>query len=75
MRASSLVVICDTGVGMLFCVPLTGDGEREVDVAATRSSTIVFHSPHSGQRPSHLGDVLPQAVQPQIVLYLAFAIL
>ena len=29
----------------------------------TRSSTIVFHAPHSGQRPAHLGDSAPHCEQ------------
>ena len=30
------------------------------DAAAAALSTSVFHSPHSGQRPSHLGSSCPQ---------------
>ena len=36
----------------------------------TGSSAMVFHSPHDGQRPSHLGVSLPQASQTKIVLVL-----
>ena len=37
------------------------------------ASTIVFHSPHAGQRPIHLGLSLPQEVQYQSV-FAVFAI-
>lgn len=37
------------------------------------SSTIVFHSPHAGQRPIHLGLSFPQDVQYQTVF--AFVII
>jgi hypothetical protein len=30
---------------------------------STGASTMVFHSPHAGQRPIHLGLSLPQFVQ------------
>jgi hypothetical protein len=40
----------------------------------TLCSTIVFHSPHAGQRPIHLEYSLPQFEQNQIVFSL-FAIL
>ena len=38
------------------------DFEEPLDVV-TRSSTIVFHCPHSGQRPAHLGDWAPHCEQ------------
>jgi hypothetical protein len=37
-------------------------------MAATFSSTNVFHSPHSGQRPSHFGDCAPHDVHAKTTL-------
>ncbi len=54
--------------------PATGDGERRGADAATRSSTSVFHAPHDGQRPAHLGESAPHSLQYHSVLYLVFAI-
>jgi hypothetical protein len=31
--------------------------------AGSFSSIMVFHSPHPGQRPTHLGDSVPQLLQ------------
>ena len=39
----------------------------------TRSSTIVFHAPQSGQRPTHLGELPPHSEQNHIVF--SFAII
>lgn len=41
--------------------------------AGTRSSTIVFHSPHEGQRPIHFDDSAPQLLQNHAV-FTCFAI-
>ena len=39
-----------------------------------RSSTMVFHAPHDGQRPSHLGESAPHSVQNHMVFSFDFAI-
>lgn len=55
-----------------FDVPATGEADRDGE-AATFSSTIVFHSPHPGQRPSHRAESCPQLLHTHIVLYFVFA--
>lgn len=37
-------------------------------LAERRSSTIVFHSPHEGHRPSQRGESAPQLLQYQMLL-------
>ncbi|GAB4406318.1 MAG: hypothetical protein Kow00123_18930 [Anaerolineales bacterium] len=41
---------------------------------STTVSTIVFHSPQSGHRPTHLGDVLPHCWHTYTVLVFGKAI-
>lgn len=56
--------ISDTFWGRLFDLLPTGD---LADLGLTRSSTNVFHCPHAGHLPSHLGESAPQLVQYQTV--------
>ena len=63
MRAMSSMAIsardaaCDAGpLRAMLCAALGASG-------ATVSSTMVFHSPHCGQRPSQRLDTLPQLLQ------------
>jgi hypothetical protein len=46
----------------LFERDATGEAERE-GPTVTFSSTIVFHSPHEGHLPTHLGESAPQELQ------------
>ena len=75
MRLSSAESICERGIG--FCPDpgtfICWDGD--FFPVATVSSTIVFHSPHAGQRPIHLGLSLPHALQNHTVFVFAVAIL
>lgn len=53
--------------------PATGDGERD-GVEATFSSTIEFHAPQAGHRPSQRSDSLPHWLHSHTDLYLVLAI-
>lgn len=68
MRASPPVSTDVSGCGLeefpTELIPATPTGFFPV---ATVSSTIVFHSPHDGHRPIHLGLSFPHDVQNQAV--------
>lgn len=71
MRGSSSDSISDSRCGRDLVT--VRKGEDLDDLEATFSSTKVFHSPHVGQRPSHLGDSVPQLLQYHTV-FILFAI-
>lgn len=48
--------------------------EGEIGADGRDLSLKLFHSPHPGQRPSHLGSSWPQEEQQKTVLFLDFAI-
>ena len=64
MRVSVAVTIPDMGMGTLSC-PKSNVEDLLLPVTA-RSSTIVFHSPQPGHRPTHFDDSLPQLLQNQV---------
>lgn len=59
-----MVLISDTFCGILL--PTRVDLEPLLCFALTFSSTSVPHSPHDGQRPSHLGESAPHELQNHI---------
>ena len=64
MRGKSEASMALTAIGF-DCVD-SGENAlllRPDEEAGARSSTIVFHSPHSGHLPCHLGDSAPHDVQ------------
>lgn len=68
MRGSSSVAISDTGTGADRREDECGPGVRDFFSGSTFSSTMVFHSPHAGHRPTHFGDSAPQLLQNHTVL-------
>src|SRR4051794_3081986 len=59
------------GVGRLPVAPsVRGRDALPIVGVLTTDSTKVFHSPHSGQRPVHLGCSLPHCWQTNTVLVL-----
>lgn len=73
MRFSTDESISDSGIG-LRPAPGTLSAAAGFLPVATVSSTIVFHSPHAGHLPIHLGLSLPQDLQNHTVFVFTLAI-
>ena len=63
MRGASFASIWLTGLGFSAVAPRRLVVNVLDGPAVTRSSTMVFHSPHTGHLPAHLGESAPHDEQ------------
>ncbi len=75
MRFSTDELISASGIGLCPEPGTVISAPALFFPVATVSSTIVFHSPHAGQRPIHLGLSFPHSLQNHTLLVLTVAIL
>ena len=75
MRFSTDELISASGIGLCPEPGTVISAPALFFPVATVSSTIVFHSPHAGHRPIHLGLSFPHSLQNHTLLVLTVAIL
>ena len=73
MRGSSAASISSSVTGFAFVGAMPASGRRATGSLRTISSTKVFHCPHAGHFPCHLGDSCPQLLHTYTVFSLAIS--